>query len=230
MINGDEIVITMTSYPARITTVSKVVYSILRNTLKPDRFVLNLSELEFKNKEYDLPMDLRLLLYNSLIEIIWHKDNKKQFKKLIPTLEKYPDSVVISIDDDVYYPIDFVETMYSDYLKYDKKYPITGGRWIDKKYFYNKPSHHGSFTLITKSMFGNKFVEMKRLIKKELWKNLWFDDPLYTAAIVANGLEYKFSEFNGYKYKKQFKTEGVSSENKDKRIIEYKFLMENLCK
>lgn len=226
----DDIVVTMTSYPARIDNVGRIIFSILRNTIVPNRIVLNLSELEFPNQEDDLPQDLKLMLKNNILEIIWHKDNKKQFKKLIPTLEKYPDSVVISIDDDLIYPTDFIEMMYSDFVKNKKKYPITAGRWVEKRYFHNKPSHHGSFTLIKRSMFGDKLEEIKKLIDKELWKNLWFDDPLYTAAIIANGLEYKVSSFNGYKYKRDFKNEGVSSRNKDKRILEYKFLMRTLCK
>ncbi|MGL5357387.1 MAG: hypothetical protein ACRDAQ_12760, partial [Cetobacterium sp.] len=36
---------------------------------------------------------------------------------LIPTLVKYPNDIVITVDDDVLYPYDLVENMYREYLK-----------------------------------------------------------------------------------------------------------------
>lgn len=214
----------MTSYKGRITNVSKVIFSILNNTMKPDKIVLNLAIEEFKNKEKDLPEDLQMLQENGLLEIWWVDKNIKQFKKIIPTLERYPNDVIISIDDDLIYPPEFIETIYNDYLKYDKKYPITASPWIDKGYYNNKPSHHGSFSLVKKEMFGNKFEIMKKLIQNELWNNLWFDDPLYTYVIMSNGLEYKISSWNGFAYKRRYAVKGVSSINFDGRMKEHNML------
>ena len=226
MLVSEKIIVTFTSFPGRINNVAKLVYSILRNTRKPDLIVCNLSKEEFPNGILDLPHDMRLMIKGGYFEVHFVDKNTRQFKKLIPTLDRFPNDVVISIDDDVIYPENFIESMYNDYLKYDKKYPITGGHWIDRGYYQNKPSHHGSFTLITKSMFGRNFTKVKKLIRNELWEKIWFDDPLYTYAVMGNGLEYKMSSYNWSRYKRGFVSKGVSDSNRDKRYFEHKYLKE----
>ena len=221
---SERVIVSMTSYPGRIKGIGKIIFSILSNTMKPDKIVINLSIEEFPNKEKDLPEDLQALQENGLLEIWWVEKNIKQFKKIIPTLERYPNDIIISIDDDLIYPKEFIETIYNDYLKYDRKYPITAGTWIDRGFYNNKPSHHGSFTLIKKEMFGKNFELMKDLIQKELWKNIWFDDPLYTYMVMNNGLEYKLCSWDGFNYKRKFNVRGVSNSRGLERMKEHNFL------
>jgi hypothetical protein len=38
------------------------------------------------------------------LEIIWVKENSRSYKKLLPTLETYPDVTIVTADDDVLYP------------------------------------------------------------------------------------------------------------------------------
>ena len=219
-----QVVVSMTTYPARIHEIGLTIYSILRGTVKPDTIVCNLAKPEFPHQYNDLPNDIKTLVRTSKLYINWVDKNTKQFKKIIPTMKLYPDAAIISIDDDLIYPQNFVETLYGDYKAYNGKYPITCGHFIDKYYYKAKPSHHGSFTLVTRDMFGDNFTSMQYLIDTHLWNEIWFDDPLYTYAIMGNGLEYKLSTFNGYKYKKQFPCEGVGNHNASKRDWEHKFL------
>ena len=63
MIDNERIIVSMTSYPKRITNVSKSIFYLLnKQTVKPDEIHLWLSTEEFPNKEKDLPDDLQKLL------------------------------------------------------------------------------------------------------------------------------------------------------------------------
>lgn len=229
---NERIIVSLTSYKGRIAEVGKVIFSILQNTLQPYKIVLNLSTDEFPNKEKELPEDLLVLTSTSKFEIFWVKENTKQFKKLIPTLERFPNDIVISIDDDVIYPDCFIETLYKDFCEIGKVNPITCGYWRDRWAYNGEYSHHGSYTLITKDMFGDKFEQMKKLIKEHLWKELWFDDPLYTYFVQAAGHHYIRSRFDGNMIKKTYgmKNSGVSNAHYRERMKEHKFLKELLFK
>ena len=109
------IIVSMTSWKKRITNVKYVVSSILQGTYKPDKIILNLSTDEFQDKH--IPIDLKLLEKYTIFEINWVKENTKAFKKIRPTMELYPDSIIISIDDDIIYPRLFIETILDSYKK-----------------------------------------------------------------------------------------------------------------
>ena len=112
------IIVSMTSWKKRIINVKYVVSSILQGTKKPDKIILNLSTDEFQDKH--IPIDLKLLEKYTIFEINWVKENTKAFKKIIPTMELYPDSIIISIDDDIIYPRLFIETILDSYKKQNK--------------------------------------------------------------------------------------------------------------
>lgn len=103
----------MTSWKKRIDNVSRVVYSILKNSVKPDKIICNLSTDEFVNKENDLPDSLLLLQEATCFEINWVKENTTVFKKFIPTIQKYygeENYYLFTIDDDVIYDYNYIKT------------------------------------------------------------------------------------------------------------------------
>lgn len=119
---NDKIIISMTSYPARIKFVGKVWFTILKQ-IKPEydcHCVLVLSEPEFKNKQKDLPNDLNILINSKQIELIWTKTNILSHKKLMPVLEKYPDDSILVVDDDQYRPDGWLKIFIDDHKKYPK--------------------------------------------------------------------------------------------------------------
>ena len=109
------VIVSFTSFPKRIKTAAIAAKTLLNQTMKPDRVILWLAEEQFPKKESDLPEDL-LSLKQYGLEIEWCED-LKSYKKLIPALKKYPDSIIITVDDDIYYAKDTVETLYNSYLK-----------------------------------------------------------------------------------------------------------------
>ena len=114
--NNPEIIISLTSFPDRIHTVIKTIKTLLNQTKKPDKVILWLAQEQFENKEKDLPEEL-LNLQSYGLTIEWYKDIRS-YKKIIPTLKKYPDAIIITTDDDIYYAPDTVETLYKSYMEH----------------------------------------------------------------------------------------------------------------
>ncbi|MBE6753718.1 MAG: glycosyltransferase [Ruminococcaceae bacterium] len=110
------ITVTMTSYPARIATVHKVVENMLAQTMKPDRIVLWLANEQFPEGEQSLP-DQLLRLRDSGLVIGWCSDTRS-YKKLLPALERYPDDLLITVDDDLIYDERMIELLYDCYRQF----------------------------------------------------------------------------------------------------------------
>lgn len=107
----EELIVSLTTYPARINYVHRTIQTLLMQTEKPDRVILWLAAEQFK--DFKLPKDL-LALQKYGLQILWCADYKS-YKKLVPTLKAYPDAVIITADDDLYYSCHMVERLYKAY-------------------------------------------------------------------------------------------------------------------
>ncbi|WP_216634165.1 hypothetical protein, partial [Helicobacter sp. CLO-3] len=114
--NIPEIVISFTSYPKRINQVCYTIYSILTQTYKPNRVVLYLSTQEFPNKLDDLPQKLLAFCKHGL-EIRFVEQNYRPYNKILFALKDFPESIIITIDDDIFYPPFIIERLVSSYQK-----------------------------------------------------------------------------------------------------------------
>ena len=113
-IKQPKIIVSLTSFPARISTTYLTINSLLNQTLMPNKIILNLSEEEFLNKEKDLPENL-LNLQKQGLTINWCKNNVRSYKKLIPTLNSYPNDIIITVDDDFVYDKNLIKFLYNSY-------------------------------------------------------------------------------------------------------------------
>lgn len=113
---GEQVVISMTSFPARIKEVKYAIYSLLHQTYKPDQLVLWLGKEQFPHREADLPSDLLKLRENGLT-IRFVKD-LKSFKKLIPALQKYANYLIVTVDDDIYYPTYMLKKLMAEHRRH----------------------------------------------------------------------------------------------------------------
>ena len=110
-----KLIVSLTTFPARINKVHITIENLLTQTLKPDKLILWLTEKEFPNKEQDLPESLlRLKEYG--LTISWC-EYMRSYQKIIPTLREYPDDVIVTFDDDFYYPKTILEDLYISYLR-----------------------------------------------------------------------------------------------------------------
>ncbi len=178
----ERIVVSMTSWKKRINNVEPVVKSILNNTKIPYKIICNLSTDEFPMKEEELPPNLLQLQNNTIFEINWIKENNKAFKKFMPTLKKYPNDIIITIDDDFLYPSDFIETFYNKHLE-KPKIPLSGNNVVmDSANF-----HCGCASLIKAEYFG-KYIN---LLYDEKVVSLGSSDVFYTYCAAINGYYYE---------------------------------------
>lgn len=113
---SEQVVISLTSFPARIKEVKYAIYSLLRQTYKPDQLVLWLGKEQFPHREADLPPDLLKLRENGLT-IRFVKD-LKSFKKLIPALQNYSNYLIVTVDDDIFYPRYMLKKLMIEHRKY----------------------------------------------------------------------------------------------------------------
>lgn len=107
------VIVSLTSYGERIYTVYLTIESLMQQTLKANKIILWLSKDEFEDK--NLPLTLINLQKRGLI--IMYCEEIRSYKKLIPTLKLYPDSIIITTDDDVIYSKDFIENFLNSYQK-----------------------------------------------------------------------------------------------------------------
>ena len=89
MIIPEKLYITMTSWYKRIHNVKPVIETILKQTIKPYKIILNLCTEDFPNMEEDLPDDLLSLIdeHKGYIELYWFIENYKAWKKHLHTLD-----------------------------------------------------------------------------------------------------------------------------------------------
>jgi len=111
-----ELIVSLTTYPARIEKVWVVIETILHQKVKPDRIILWLYIGEFQDK--NLPKNLIKLTKRGL-EIRYCDVNMKPHKKYYYTIFENPDADVITVDDDIFYPRDLVQNI----IYYKNKYP-----------------------------------------------------------------------------------------------------------
>jgi hypothetical protein len=112
--NERELIVSLTTFGKRIHNVHLVIQTIALQTVLPTKVLLWLDEDEF---EYDdLPLTLIVLLDKGL-EINFC-ENMRSYKKLIPTLIAHPEANVITIDDDILYPLDMIELLVREHKKY----------------------------------------------------------------------------------------------------------------
>lgn len=105
------LIVSLTTYPARIHFVEQTIRSLFHQSLQADMVVLWLSEEQFPQKERCLPNTL-LSLEKYGLAIEWCED-LKSYKKLIPSLQKYPNDIIVTADDDVIYWSNWLKTLYT---------------------------------------------------------------------------------------------------------------------
>lgn len=104
-----KIIVSLTSFPKRINDVWLTIETLLRQSVKPDEIVLWLADTQFNNGLSGLPEKL-LRLQNYGLTICFC-DDLKSHKKYYYTMQKYPEDIVILVDDDAFYPRDLIKKL-----------------------------------------------------------------------------------------------------------------------
>lgn len=108
--DGEEkVIVSLTSYGRRVNDVLPfAIYSLLSQTYRPDEIVLWLDSDNWSDEK--LPKRLVQLKEQGLLTIRYCED-LRSFKKLVPSLNAYPDDIIITVDDDLYCRWNMVERL-----------------------------------------------------------------------------------------------------------------------
>ena len=112
-----KMIVSLTTFPGRIATLSKVLDTIYLQTRPADRIVLWLAAEQFPQREAELPEDLRCLMEDGRLEVRWCADLKPH-KKYFYALQEFTEDLVVTIDDDLLYPNDMLQKLHRSYLMY----------------------------------------------------------------------------------------------------------------
>lgn len=110
-----KIIVSFTTYPKRISSAHKIVENMLSQSLKAEKILLYLAEEQFPNKEKDLPKELTELQGQGAVEIKWC-DDLRSHKKYFYAMQEYPENLIVTVDDDLVYPGDMLQSLYYSYL------------------------------------------------------------------------------------------------------------------
>ena len=106
-----ELIVSLTSYPDRMYDIHYTIYSLFKQSLKPNKIILWLGEDQFPNRDKDLPKKVLEFIKHGLI--IKYVKDLRSYTKLIPTLKEYPNDLIVTADDDIFYPKDWLENLYN---------------------------------------------------------------------------------------------------------------------
>ena len=112
------IVVSLTSFPDRFKTLHFALKSILTQTMMPDIIFLCLTKEEVEN-ESELPLSISELKKYG-IQIYFADNNLKPHNKYIYAMRMYPDSLIITVDDDNMYDKNLIANLYKSYIIYPK--------------------------------------------------------------------------------------------------------------
>ena len=238
-----QLIVSLTSFPARIDKIHLTINTLLRQNTKPDRVVLWLTESQFPN---GLPDSLTRLLDLGL-EIKYCED-LRSYKKLVPSLREFPEDIIVTADDDMYYKEDWLEGLYNAYLENPKNIYTRRGcrtRVIDGKievikprdynFEYNFPTDYnnllmgGSGTLYPPHSLHNDIFNsdlIKSLIPTHDDIYFWVMGILNDTKVgVVGGFDYSFyytdaASENGLCLNNTSSGSGMSSEEALKTISE----------
>lgn len=105
------IIVTLSSDEGSFKELELSLYSIFNQKVSPDRVILWLRyDLELNQ----LPYFITRYVKNGL-EIKFVQD-KKSYTKIIYTLLEYKNSIIVTADDNIYYPRNWLKTLYHSYI------------------------------------------------------------------------------------------------------------------
>ena len=107
-IQDDSVIVSMTTFPARIGYVHLAIRSLLNQTVKPGKIILWLAKDQFRNVE--IPKHL-LAQCKYGLEIRYCAEDLLAHKKYYYAMQEFPDKLIVTYDDDIIYPEDSLEKL-----------------------------------------------------------------------------------------------------------------------
>ena len=108
--NEPETIVSLTTYGPRLNEAYLAIESIMQGSVKPDAIVLWLG-----NKDFELPLPITLQKQVERGLSIRRTKDYRSYKKIIPSLQTFPKATIVTIDDDIIYPRDFLKNLLAEH-------------------------------------------------------------------------------------------------------------------
>lgn len=145
--NNSNVVVSLTSFPQRIDKVWLLIECLLWQKQQPEHLILWLSKEQFSSIEI-LPKELKEQM-NRGLEIRLVDGDLRSFKKFYYAFKEFPNSLVITVDDDFFLPSDFVSGLVGRFVQHPNSVICSFGcrfDWSDELQYIKwnpKPIHDG---------------------------------------------------------------------------------------
>ncbi|TNE80901.1 MAG: hypothetical protein EP332_05820 [Bacteroidetes bacterium] len=161
-----KLIVSFTSFPARIEDVWIVVECLFRQTYQADKIILWLSRNQFEGIK--LPESL-LSQQNRGLEIRFVEEDLKAHKKYLYAFDLYPKEFIVTVDDDLYYDEKLLENLI--HLKENHpeavvsnrahllKFKFTGQLAAYKDWHHNSTHSEPSYLLVQTGGFGTLYTK-----------------------------------------------------------------------
>ena len=201
-IAGERVIVSLTSFPEAIPYAVQAIRSILAGSMLPDKIVLYLDTQKFPGGR--LPQEIEQLKAESnIFEVRFDPSEVRSYKKLIPALGDFPDDIIVTIDDDMYYHPDMLRGLVRMHRRLPDAVIAHRVRMIQLDAPYRKWKKYKWYHFLTKRIhagYGNLQTGVggvlypPHCLKKEMLDAGLFtamaptmDDIWFWAAAVANG-------------------------------------------
>lgn len=124
--SSEQVIVSMTTYPARTEKVVWTIKSLMNQSVTIDKFILWLAEEQYP--DHKVPSVVKQ--YEKYGLEIRFCENLRSHKKYYYTMLENPDAIVITVDDDVIYPENTVEKLLEMHKKFPGSVICNQARWI----------------------------------------------------------------------------------------------------
>lgn len=111
-----KIILSMTSFPKRFPTLHVCLKSLLNQSVKADKIIVWLGP---DVQETDITKEMRSLEQYG-VEYVFVPLNLRPHKKYYYAMQQYPEAIIITVDDDVVYEEDTVQSLLQTHRKYPR--------------------------------------------------------------------------------------------------------------
>ena len=111
----EKIVVSLTSFPLRFNKIHICLKSLLLQKVKPDKIIVYLGK-DSSRKQFTKEM-LNLERYGVEYRIDSER-NLKSHKKYFYAMQEFPNDIIVTADDDLYYPSNWLSSLFKTYHKY----------------------------------------------------------------------------------------------------------------
>lgn len=113
---AENTIISMTTIPDRMQDIHYAIYSIIKQSIKPEKFILYLGRDKFPNGENDIPQ--RVIDFKKYGLEFRFVEDVRSFTKLVPALDEFKDKTIVTADDDIFYKQDWLKKLAETHKQY----------------------------------------------------------------------------------------------------------------